>query len=150
MAYASAVGVPSLFLGGRRVAPVDVRQLCGFPLSGSRAPHGRKIHQGVVAMATRDGSDSSSDSILDVVQNAWSNSDDRLAIIGVGFASIAVLWASSNIFTAIDTLPVVPSVFELIGILFSWWFIYRYLLFKPDREEFWKNLTASVTDILGR
>jgi len=27
----------------------------------------------------------------------------------------------------------VPQLFELVGIAFSSWFIYRYLLFKPDR-----------------
>ena len=26
-----------------------------------------------------------------------------------------------------------PQLFELVGIAFSSWFIYRYLLFKPDR-----------------
>ena len=26
-----------------------------------------------------------------------------------------------------------PQLFELIGIAFSAWFVYRYLLFKPDR-----------------
>ncbi|XXG55850.1 hypothetical protein AAC387_Pa03g3419 [Persea americana] len=34
---------------------------------------------------------------------------------------------------AIDKLPLIPTILEFIGILFSWWFIYRYLLFKPDR-----------------
>jgi len=33
----------------------------------------------------------------------------------------------------IDQLPIVPQLFELIGIAFSAWFVYRYLLFKPDR-----------------
>jgi hypothetical protein len=33
----------------------------------------------------------------------------------------------------IEGLPLVPTLFELIGIAFSAWFVYRYLLFKPDR-----------------
>lgn len=33
----------------------------------------------------------------------------------------------------IEGLPLVPTMFELIGIFFSTWFVYRYLLFKPDR-----------------
>jgi hypothetical protein len=33
----------------------------------------------------------------------------------------------------IEALPLVPTLFELIGIAFSAWFVYRYLLFKPDR-----------------
>lgn len=32
----------------------------------------------------------------------WGNSDDRLAIVGVGFASIAAFWASINLVTVIQ------------------------------------------------
>jgi predicted DNA-binding transcriptional regulator len=34
----------------------------------------------------------------------------------------------------IEALPVVPQALELVGIFFSSWFVYRYLLFKPDRR----------------
>ncbi|CAA6661004.1 unnamed protein product [Spirodela intermedia] len=139
MAYASAVGMPSLFYGGKRALSGNAREL-----------RGRKGYKGIVAKAAGDSSDSSSPSIAEIVQNAWGNSDDRLGIVGVGFASIAVFWASVNLITAIDSLPFVPSALEFIGILFSWWFIYRYLLFKPDREELLKNLKGSLSDILGR
>ncbi|KAJ4823998.1 hypothetical protein Tsubulata_033095 [Turnera subulata] len=42
----------------------------------------------------------------------WDSSEDRLALVGLGFAAIAALWTSVNIIA---------------------WFVYRYLLFKPDR-----------------
>ncbi|KAK2999339.1 hypothetical protein RJ639_024496 [Escallonia herrerae] len=51
---------------------------------------------------------------------------------------------------AIDKLPLIPSALEFIGILFSSWFIYRYLLFKPDREELGQTINKSIADILGQ
>uniref|UniRef100_A0A6N2N219 Uncharacterized protein n=1 Tax=Salix viminalis TaxID=40686 RepID=A0A6N2N219_SALVM len=38
----------------------------------------------------------------------WDDSEDRLALVGLGFAALAI-----------DKLPVVPSTLELIGMLFS-------------------------------
>ena len=35
----------------------------------------------------------------------------------------------------IDSLPVLPAFFELVGIYVSAWLTYRFLLFKDDREE---------------
>ena len=35
----------------------------------------------------------------------------------------------------IDSLPVLPAFFELVGIFVTAWVVYRWLLFKPDRAE---------------
>lgn len=35
----------------------------------------------------------------------------------------------------VDSLPLVPQLLELVGISFSAWFVYRYLIYKQDREE---------------
>ncbi|KAL3639738.1 hypothetical protein CASFOL_014706 [Castilleja foliolosa] len=92
----------------------------------------RRDRVGVTAKATGETSDFS---IVKSVQNVWDNSEDRVALIGLGFAGVVALWASINLLTAIDKLPVIPSVLELVGLLFSSWFTYRYLLFKPDRAR---------------
>lgn len=102
----------------------------------------------VVAMAVDDSSDSSSGNIVKYVRSAWSNSEDRIALAGFGFAAIVAFRASANLITAIDKLPLLPSSLEFIGILVSWWFIYRYLLFKPDREELWTKLKTSISNII--
>ena len=48
---------------------------------------------------------------------------------------IIVLWATSSVVDAIEKLPIFSGLFELIGIGYTGYFVYRYLLFKPDREE---------------
>ncbi|PIA42660.1 hypothetical protein AQUCO_02000244v1 [Aquilegia coerulea] len=103
----------------------------------------------VVVKATGESSESSLN-ILKSVQNIWDKSEDRIALVGLGFTGIVALWASTNLVVAIDKLPLIPSALELIGILFSSWFVYRYLLFKPDREELSKIIKTSISDILGQ
>ncbi|KAJ9190207.1 hypothetical protein P3X46_001433 [Hevea brasiliensis] len=104
----------------------------------------------VVVKAAGESSESSTSlSIVKSVQNIWDKSEDRLAIVGLGFAAIVALWASANLISAIDKLPLIPTVLELIGILYSSWFVYRYLLFKPEREELFQIINKSVSDVLG-
>uniref|UniRef100_A0A803NZV2 Cyanobacterial aminoacyl-tRNA synthetase CAAD domain-containing protein n=2 Tax=Magnoliopsida TaxID=3398 RepID=A0A803NZV2_CANSA len=108
-----------------------------LPLSSFQV---RQNRGSVAVKAAGDNSESSTSlTVTKSVQNLWANSEDRPALFGLGFAVIAALWTSINLVSAIDKLPVIPSVFEVVGILFSSWFIYRYLLFKPDRETFRKS-----------
>lgn len=117
------------------------------PLSLTRNPSSISL----MVKASGESSDSSTDlDVVSTIQNVWDKSEDRLGLIGLGFAGIVALWASLNLITAIDKLPVISSGFELVGILFSTWFTYRYLLFKPDRQELSKIVKKSVADILGQ
>ncbi|XP_009777893.1 protein CURVATURE THYLAKOID 1C, chloroplastic-like [Nicotiana tabacum] len=111
-------------------------------------PRTRQSHLAITAKATSDSSESSS--VVQSVKNIWDKPEDRVAVIGLGIAAIVGFWASSNLITAIDHLPLIPSVFEFVGILFSSWFVYRYLLFKPDRKELFQAINKSISDILGQ
>ncbi|XP_054781710.1 LOW QUALITY PROTEIN: protein CURVATURE THYLAKOID 1C, chloroplastic [Prosopis cineraria] len=130
----------------------------GKPFSGNfkRSPislvTGRQNHAASVFTVKATGESSESSTSLTVfksVQNVWDKPEDRVGLIGLGFTAVVALWASVNLITAIDKLPVIPGALELIGILFSSWFIYRYLLFKPDRQELFQILNKSISDILG-
>ncbi|KAL5072770.1 hypothetical protein RYX36_011754 [Vicia faba] len=112
---------------------------------------GRRNSVAFVVKASGESSESSTSlTVLKSVQNAWDKPEDRLGLIGLGFSAVVAFWASTNLIAAIDKLPVLPFSFELIGILFSTWFTYRYLLFKPDREELFQILNKSASDILGQ
>ncbi|KAL9169775.1 hypothetical protein ABFS82_04G100500 [Erythranthe guttata] len=106
----------------------------------------RQDRLGVIAKATGESSDSS---IVKSVLN-WDKSEDRVALVALGFAGVVGFWASINLVTSIEKIPVVPGVLELIGLLFSSWFTYRYLLFKPDRQELSQAISKSISDILGQ
>ncbi|KAG8055343.1 hypothetical protein GUJ93_ZPchr0001g32279 [Zizania palustris] len=104
----------------------------------------------VAAKAVQDGAEPSSGSVVKYVQSSFSTPEDLFALAGIGFGGIAALWASINLVEAIDKLPVLPLLFELIGILVAWLFIYQNILFKSDREEFLKNIKSSVSRVLGQ
>ncbi|KAL3335318.1 hypothetical protein AABB24_031499 [Solanum stoloniferum] len=78
---------------------------------------------------------------LDITAKATSESSESLS-------SPSVVKSVKNI--AIDSVPLIPGVFEFIGILFSSWFVYRYLLFKPNRQELFQGINKSISDILGQ
>ncbi|KAK1261592.1 hypothetical protein QJS04_geneDACA021824 [Acorus gramineus] len=51
--------------------------------------------------------------------------------------------------TAIDRLPLVPGVLELVGIGYTGWFAYRNIAFKPDREALLTKIRSTYDDIIG-
>ncbi|WCJ40789.1 Protein CURVATURE THYLAKOID 1C chloroplastic [Euphorbia peplus] len=104
----------------------------------------------VVKAAGESSETSTSLSVFESVQNVWDSPEDRFALFGFGFAAIVGVWASANLVSAVDKLPVIPSAMELVGILYSSWFVYRYLLFKPDREELFQIINKKVSAILGQ
>lgn len=88
--------------------------------------------------------------LLKSVQETWEKTDDKLAISSLGFAAFVTLWGSVGLIGAIDKLPLLPGLFELVGILVSGWFTYRYIIFKPDREELFKKIDEIKSKILGQ
>ncbi|RAL45374.1 unnamed protein product [Cuscuta campestris] len=135
------------------VAPIHGRrQFVGLNrMSAVSTFSGRPTRLIISAKATGESLESSTSSIdFKSIQNAWDKSEDRIGLIGLGLAGIVGLWASVNLIVAVDKLPLIPSVLEFVGILFSSWFVYRYLLFKPDREELFLSVNKSISDILGQ
>ncbi|KAI3802699.1 hypothetical protein L1987_30840 [Smallanthus sonchifolius] len=109
---------------------------------------GKQARVAFTAKAASGSSESSTSlNVVGSAQNIWDKPEDLVALIGVGFGSVVALWASLSVLAAIDKLPVVPGVFELIGVLFSTWFIYRYLLFKPDRKELAQIIKKWLADV---
>lgn len=51
--------------------------------------------------------------------------------------------------TAVDKLPLVPGVLELVGIGYTGWFAYKNLIFKPEREALIEKIKNTYKDILG-
>ncbi|KAJ6963515.1 hypothetical protein NC652_001975 [Populus alba x Populus x berolinensis] len=105
---------PPLLVHGKRI---PFRTLQKLPLSAIKE---RQNCVAVAVKATGESSESSASlSIVKSVQNIWDDSEDRLALVGLGFAALVAVWASANVITAVDKLPVVPSALEFVGILYS-------------------------------
>ena len=131
--------------------PARKSHMGNFPSSPVSLLSGRWNRVSFVVKASGESSESSTTlTVFKSVQNIWDQPEDRLGLIGLGFAAVAAFWASTNLIAAIDKLPLFPTVLELVGIFYSVWFTYRYLIFKPDREELFQILNKSASDILGQ
>lgn len=113
--------------------------------------------------ATRRGrfvaADAAADDLVDGLQDklsevtttlgeAWEESDEKPAIVTLGVYGFVGLVALNGTLRAVDSLPLIPSVLELVGILFSAFFVYQNLLYKPDRAALRETITKTLNKIL--
>ncbi|GMP43983.1 hypothetical protein CsSME_00013128 [Camellia sinensis var. sinensis] len=87
--------------------------------------------------------------IVKTVQEAWNKVEDKYAVSSLGVAGVVALWGSAGMISAIDRLPLIPGILELVGIGYTGWFAYQNLIFKPDREALIQKIKDIYNDILG-
>ncbi|XP_022984560.1 protein CURVATURE THYLAKOID 1D, chloroplastic-like [Cucurbita maxima] len=68
---------------------------------------------------------------------------DVYNLILYGAGAFLGLWLVSAIVGAIDSIPVVPKLLEVVGLGYTVWFTARYLLLKESRDE----LAAKVDEL---
>ncbi|KAL0464946.1 UNVERIFIED_CONTAM: protein CURVATURE THYLAKOID 1B, chloroplastic [Sesamum latifolium] len=114
----------------------------------------RKIARNVVSMATGEApadvvATAETPEIIKTIQEAWDKVEDKYAVSSLAVAGGVALWASAGMISAIDRLPLVPGVLEIVGIGYTGWFAYRNLVFKPDREALIQKIKSTYNDIIG-
>lgn len=67
------------------------------------------------------------------LQNWWEGVEEKPAAVAIIIGAITGVWALSGLVDAIDRLPIIGGLLEIIGLIVTGWFVYRYLLFEPDR-----------------
>ncbi|KAF8056228.1 ttc30a [Scenedesmus sp. PABB004] len=76
------------------------------------------------------------------IQTKWEETEDKPAAIAVTGGALLLLVAASSVVDAVDKIPVISDLIELVGVVVTGWFSYRYLVFGPDREELVSNIKA--------
>ncbi|XP_004494874.1 protein CURVATURE THYLAKOID 1B, chloroplastic-like [Cicer arietinum] len=102
----------------------------------------------VEEVATSDLSDSAPE-LIKTIQQAWDKVEDKYAVSAVAVAGGVALWGSAGLISAIDRLPLVPGVLEVVGIGYTGWFAYKNLLFKPEREALIRKIKETYKEITG-
>uniref|UniRef100_A0A0E0LV32 Cyanobacterial aminoacyl-tRNA synthetase CAAD domain-containing protein n=1 Tax=Oryza punctata TaxID=4537 RepID=A0A0E0LV32_ORYPU len=105
-----------------------------------------------VVQAMRSSEESSSDEddeILSELKEKWDAIENKSSVLFYGGGAIIAVWLSSIIVKAVDSVPVLPNILELVGLGYSGWFVYRYLLFKENREELANGFDALKKRITG-
>ncbi len=73
-----------------------------------------------------------------------------LISIGLIVAAIVAVKVVLAILDALNDIPLVAPTFELIGIGYSAWFVYRYLLQASTRQELTNEITALKSQVVGK
>ncbi|HLO50182.1 MAG TPA: CAAD domain-containing protein [Kamptonema sp.] len=73
-----------------------------------------------------------------------------LTVLGLFLASIIAFKVFLGVVDALNDIPFLEPTFELIGIGYSAWFVYRYLLKSSNRQELSQNIQALKEQVLGR
>ncbi|KAF8781120.1 hypothetical protein HU200_001097 [Digitaria exilis] len=77
------------------------------------------------------------------------DSDKSYSALVYGTSAVVAIWISSIVVSAIDSVPLVPQVMEVVGLGFTIWFTSRYLIFKENRDELITRVSSIKKQILG-
>ena len=70
-----------------------------------------------------------------------------VGLILTAFVSVKLLLA---ILSAVNEVPLLAPTFELIGLGYSGWFVYRFVLKDANRQELTENITSLKDQVLGK
>ncbi|MBE9080309.1 CAAD domain-containing protein [Romeria aff. gracilis LEGE 07310] len=73
-----------------------------------------------------------------------------LIALGLVFGLFVAIKLTLAILDAINDVPVLAPLFELIGLTFTGWFVLRYLLKASNRRELISEMNALKDQVLGR
>ncbi|ONK60830.1 uncharacterized protein A4U43_C08F23170 [Asparagus officinalis] len=112
------------------------------------AVSGEKEGVSVVDGAGGDGEQSESAEFLNKLDLKF-DFDDTYSIVIYGTGALLALWLLSAVVGAIDSIPVFPKVMEVVGLAYTIWFSYRYLIFKENREEMFAKIEDLKKQTIG-
>lgn len=88
----------------------------------------------MIKLPTADDVTSLATETASKVSSAWDASEEKPAVVALGAASFVVLVSLSAVADAVDSVPILSTFFELVGLGSSGWLAFRHLAFGPDRE----------------
>ncbi len=86
----------------------------------------------------------------DYINEFYQQYRSPIIVVGLILASVITLKVFLGVVDALNDIPLLEPTFELIGIGYSVWFIYRYLLKSSSRQELSQNIQVLKEQVLGR
>ncbi|KAK8959612.1 hypothetical protein KSP40_PGU007945 [Platanthera guangdongensis] len=87
--------------------------------------------------------------LLADLKQKWDSIENKSSVFMYGGGAIVALWLSSALIGAINSIPLLPKLLELVGVGYTGWFVYRYLLFKSSRKELAEDIESLKKRIAG-
>lgn len=131
-------------------APKPAKPAIAEPIKSAPAP----ITAPTTEVATPDVSKDFSLDLLAQAKKIWeqyfgADKKSNLTIAIAILLAIPLIIAADTVLDFLHKLPLLPSVFELVGFGYTLWFIYRYLLLAHTRKELVEGITAWKQKVLG-
>jgi hypothetical protein len=86
----------------------------------------------------------------DNISKIYSDYQQLIITLGLIFGGIVSVKITLAILDAINSIPLLSPMFELVGIGYTGWFVYRYLWKESTRQELIKELDSFKTQVMGR
>ncbi|CAL1398682.1 unnamed protein product [Linum trigynum] len=83
------------------------------------------------------------------LKEKWDAVENKSTVLVYGGGAIVAVWLSSILVGAINSVPLLPKIMELVGLGYTGWFVYRYLLFKQSRKELATDIETLKKKIAG-
>ncbi|KAJ0974911.1 hypothetical protein J5N97_016876 [Dioscorea zingiberensis] len=90
-----------------------------------------------------------SDDLLEDLKQKWDAIENKSTVFLYGGGALVAVWLSSVVVGAINSVPLLPKIMELVGLGYTGWFVYRYLLFKSSRKELADDIEDLKKKIAG-
>ena len=88
--------------------------------------------------------------IFDILKRVIDNNQKLFVNLLLIFAGIIAVKVTLAIISAINDIPLLAPTFELVGLGYTGWFVYRYLLTKSTRQELVQEFEALKTQVVGK
>ena len=104
-------------------------------------------------LQTRASSEESSsvdaNEVFTDLKEKWDALENKSTVLFYGGGALVAVWLSSILVSAINSVPLLPKIMELVGLGYTGWFVYRYLLFKSSRKELATDIESLKKKITG-
>ncbi|XP_011093327.1 protein CURVATURE THYLAKOID 1A, chloroplastic-like isoform X1 [Sesamum indicum] len=109
----------------------------------------RRSSQLLVKASSSDESSIDTNELFSDLKEKWDAVENKTTVIIYGGGAIVAVWLASTLVGAVNSVPLLPKIMELVGLGYTGWFVYRYLLFKQSRKELATDIEAIKKKIAG-
>ncbi|HIK37295.1 MAG: hypothetical protein NZ901_08680 [Geminocystis sp.] len=85
----------------------------------------------------------------ELVTNFFSSYQKPLTTTGLIIVAAITVYITIAVLDAIEHIPLLSPILELVGLGYSVWFVWRYLLKASTRQELWAEIESFKKQVVG-
>ncbi|KAG6730197.1 hypothetical protein I3843_01G066600 [Carya illinoinensis] len=120
-----------------------------FPASAKHFAESRRSPLLRIRASSEDSPGLDTSELFSDLKEKWDALENKSTVLLYGGGAIVAVWLSSIVVSAVNSVPLLPKIMELVGLGYTGWFVYRYLLFKSSRKELATDIEALKKKIAG-